>query len=63
MSNSTEHFAACVIEGVDKPLAIMFVSFPVAHPDHNCDTVRSHINKTALELALLIEMSNEVKNR
>lgn len=63
MSNSTEHFAACVIEGVDKPLAIMFVSFPVSNPDHNCDEVRNHINKSALELALLIEMSNETKNR
>lgn len=63
MSNSTEHFAACVIEGVDKPLAIMIVSFPNANPEHNCQEVRDHINKAAWELALLIEMSNEAKSR
>lgn len=61
MSNGTEHFAACLIRGVDKPLAIMFVSFPVSKPEHNCDEIHHHINRAALELALLIEMSNENK--
>lgn len=61
MSNSTEHFAACIIEGINKPLAIMFVSFPIARPDHSCDEIKHYITKTSLELALFIEMSKEIK--
>lgn len=61
MSNGTEHFAACVIEGVDKPLAMLFVSFPTSNPEHNCVDIKNDVTRAAWELALLIEMSNEVK--
>ena len=53
--NGTEHFAACVIEGVNTPLAFLFVSFK-DKPEHNCQDVRENIRHVALELALLLEL-------
>ena len=59
-SNGTEHFAACVIEGVDKPLALLFVSFgEVDMNEHNCQTVREQIRHISLEIALLLELNNK----
>lgn len=57
-SNGTEHFAACLIEGVDKPLAFLFVSFikPV-NEIHDCNFVRENIRHIALEQALLLELN------
>lgn len=57
MSNGTEHFAACVIEGVDKPLAFLLVSFADI-PEHQCEEVRENIRHIALETALLLEINN-----
>lgn len=54
-SNNTEHFAACVIEGVDKPLAFLFVSFDAV--DHDCINVRENVRHVALEIALLLELN------
>ena len=58
-SNGTEHFACCLIEGVDKPLALLFVSFknPVDSTTHNCTFVRENIRHIALEQALLLELN------
>ena len=57
-SNGTEHFAACAVEGVDKPLAIIFVSFDaLPNENHNCLDVRENIRHIALESALLLELS------
>lgn len=58
-SNGTEHFACCLIEGVDKPLALLFVSFknPIDTTTHNCASVRENIRHIALEQALLLELS------
>jgi hypothetical protein len=56
-TNGTEHFTACVIEGIDKPLAIMIVSFdkkPNEH--HNCDTNREDIRHIAMELSVIFEV-------
>lgn len=59
-SNGTEHFAACVIEGVDKPLALLFVSFgEVDMNEHNCQIVREQIRHISLEIALLLELNNK----
>lgn len=57
-ANGTEHFAACLIEGVDKPLALLFVSFkePV-DSTHDCTMVRDNIRHIALEQALLLELN------
>ena len=61
-SNNTDHFAACIIEGVDKPLAFMFVSFDnLPTETHECDAIRNDIRHVAMELALLIEVNNYKK--
>ena len=57
-SNTTEHFAACLIEGVDKPLALLFVTFTkTVDEDHNCGYIRENIRHIALEQALLLELN------
>lgn len=58
--NDTEHFAACVIEGVDKPLAFLFVSFNTTDDNHNCSDVRENIRHIALEMALLLELNKQL---
>lgn len=60
-SNGTEHFAACVIEGIDKPLAFMIVSFDVLPTEmHNCVEVRENIRHIAMELAVYFEVEQRV---
>ena len=63
-SNNTEHFAACVIEGIDKPLAFLIVSFKTK-PDetHNCDYIRENIRHVAMEVAVYLEVENQLKKR
>ena len=63
-SNNTEHFAACVIEGIDKPLAFLMVSFK-AKPDeaHDCTYVRENIRHIALEVAVYLEVEQRLKKR
>lgn len=58
-SNNTEHFAACVIEGIDKPLAFLLISFDKL-PDeaHDCVFVRENIRHIAMELAVLMEVEH-----
>ena len=59
--NDTEHFAACVIEGVVKPLAFLFVSFDVIdNNNHSCNEVRENIRHIALEMALLLELNKQL---
>ena len=61
-SNGTEHFAACVVEGVDKPLALLFVSFDTVDVNsHNCISVRENIRHISLEMALLMELNKSIK--
>lgn len=57
LSNEVKHFAACVIEGVDKPLALMFISYQEIPTNHSCEKVRENIRHIALEAALLLELS------
>lgn len=63
-SNNTEHFAACVIEGIDKPLAFLIVSFKTK-PDesHNCGYIRENIRHVAMEVAVYLEVENQLKKR
>jgi hypothetical protein len=55
-SNKTEHFVACIIEGVDRPLAILIVSFDSVNDRHNCDEVRENIRHIAIELSVMFEL-------
>ena len=58
-SNGTEHFAACVIEGVDKAIAFMFVSFDtLPNNTHDCDYIREFIRHVAMELAVYMEVEH-----
>lgn len=68
-ANNTEHFAACMIEGIDnKPIAFMIVSFEdcpnnLAH--HDCNITRENIRHVAMELAVILEVTkiiNDTKN-
>lgn len=63
-SNNTEHFAACVIEGIDKPLAILIVSFEKM-PDeaHNCEEIRENIRHIAMELSVFLEVEKMMKEK
>lgn len=60
-SNGTEHFAACVIEGVDnKAIAFMIVSFDKEDHDmrnHECTFTRENIRHVAMELAVVLEVT------
>ena len=63
-SNNTEHFAACVIEGIDKPLAILIVSFEkIPDETHNCDDVRENIRHIAMELSVFLEVEKMMKEK
>lgn len=57
-SNGTEHFACTVIRGVDKPLALLFVSFKdLPEEGHKCMDIKNDIEKIALELSLFLELN------
>lgn len=64
--NGAEHFAACVIEGIDnKPIAILMVSYDKSMTDmdkHNCEETRNHIRHVAMELAVVLEVSRILTN-
>ena len=55
-SSGINHFAACIIEGVDQPLALLIVAFGDTYKEHQCSEVRENIRHCALELALLLEL-------
>lgn len=61
-SNGTEHFAVCIIDGIDKPLAFLIVSFD-KEPDnkHDCVHVRESIKSISLEIALYLEVQKILK--
>lgn len=62
MSNETEHFAACVIEGVDQAIAFMIVSFDdLPDEQHDCTTVREYIRHAAMEIAVLLEVGHRME--
>lgn len=63
-SSGTEHFAACVIEGIDKPLAFLIVSFDqYPNMEHDCNMVRENIRHVAMEVAVFLEVENRLKSR
>lgn len=56
--NCAEHFASCVVTGVDnKPLAFLFVTYQTK-PNHNCKEVKEIIKTTSNEIAILLELNN-----
>lgn len=63
-SNNTEHFAACVIEGIDKPLAFLIVSFKtLPKEEHDCNFVRENIRHIAMETAVYLEVEKQLNKK
>lgn len=58
--NGTVHFAACVIEGVDKPLAFVFISWQ-EKPEHNCKDIKKIAEHASIETAVLLELNKRNK--
>jgi len=63
-SNGTEHFTACVINGIDKPLAILIVSFDKQpNEQHNCNENREYIRHVAMELSVIFEVEAKMSEQ
>lgn len=60
LGNDTSHFAGVLIQGVEKPLAFLFVKFKDIGDQHNCEEIRRIINENALQIALLLELNKEI---
>lgn len=60
--NGTQHIAACVVDGVEKPLAFLIVSYREKPSEHECEKVRESIEGMALQTALLLEMKKMNKH-
>ena len=61
-SNGTEHIAACVIMGIDKPLAFMLISFDKADEQHDCEAVRENLRHVAMTLAVYFEVEQRIND-
>jgi hypothetical protein len=57
LGNETSHFAGIVIQGVDKPIAFLFVKFRNIGDEHNCDEIKRVIQDNAFQIALLLELN------
>lgn len=57
LGNDTSHFAGIVIQGVDKPIAFLFVKFRDIGDEHNCDEIKRIIQENAFQIALLLELN------
>ena len=60
LGNDTSHFAGIVIQGVDKPIAFLFVKFKNVGTEHNCAEIKRIISDNALQIALLLELNKEI---
>lgn len=57
LGNDTSHFAGIVIQGVDKPIAFLFVKFRDIGNEHNCNEIKRIIEENAFQIALLLELN------
>lgn len=57
LGNDTSHFAGIVIQGVDKPIAFLFVKFKDVGDEHNCNEIKRIIEENAFQIALLLELN------
>lgn len=60
LSNSTNHFAAVVIQGVDKPIGFLFVSFDELPENHCCEDIKKEITKSAIEIGVMMEINGSL---
>lgn len=59
LGNDTSHFAGIVIQGVDKPIAFLFVKFKDIGDEHNCEEIKRIIQENAFQIALLLELNKQ----
>ena len=59
-SNDCTHFCAVTIQGIEKPLGFLFLTYTEPQ-EHNCDEILRKVQKTALELSVLLEINNKDK--
>lgn len=59
-SNGCEHFCAVTIQGIDKPIGFIFLTY-TEMPEHNCEKIKAEVQRTALELSVLLELQNYKK--
>lgn len=63
-SNETEHFSACLIEGLEKPIAILIIAFDkTPNETHNCNDIRENMRHIAMEIAVFLEVERILKNK
>lgn len=58
--NGVEHFAACIIEGIEnKAIAFMIITFDeeTDFERHNCEETRNYIRHAAMELSVFLEVN------
>lgn len=60
LSNETQHFAACVIEGVDGEIGFLFVSFDTLPSDHDCERIKKEVLHTAVECGVYLELKKSI---
>lgn len=60
LGNDISHFAGIVINGIDKPIAFLFVKFSSIKSEHNCQQIEQIIKDSALQIALLLELNKEL---
>lgn len=59
-ARGANHFAACMVKGIEKPLAIIMVIFEGdLSPEHDCVDIREHMRHVAMELAVYIEIDKQ----
>lgn len=59
-SNDCTHFCAVTIQGIEKPLGFIFLTYTEPQ-EHKCNEILKKVQKTALELSVLLEINNKEK--
>lgn len=58
MSNDVEHLAITEVRGVKEPLGILVLTY--THPiEHNCDEIRAQMDRTAIDIAVKLELKKK----
>lgn len=58
MSNNVEHLAITEVRGVKEPLGILVLTY--THPiEHNCDEIRAQMDRTAIDIAVKLELKKK----
>lgn len=58
MSNGAEEFAGCLVEGIDEPLAFLFVTYD-SPGGRDSTEIRQNVRHMAMELAVMLETQKQ----